>query len=77
MKVIKSLGLVAAIALSMGAYVVKERPVSEQVALTDVEAISDCELPDGVSANGHCVKNDHNEYFCAQPVWWSRNDCYQ
>lgn len=77
MKVIKTLGLVAVLALSIGAYAVKDLSENECIALSDVEAISDCEIPNGVSANGHCVKNDRNEYFCARSSWWQSDNCYQ
>lgn len=47
------------------------------IGLSDVEALSDCELIDGYEANGHCVHNDRNEYFCADASFWQTKDCRQ
>lgn len=43
--------------------------------LNDVEAVASCELPDGFSANGHCVSNDRNQHFCSNLS--GTLDCYQ
>ena len=48
---------------------------TSMIQLTDMEAISTCELPDGYKANGHCVSNDRYQYFCSN-VSGSR-DCVQ
>lgn len=48
---------------------------SNNSKLSDVEALTSCELPDGYSPNGHCVSNDRNEHFCSNSSGYL--DCYQ
>lgn len=48
---------------------------SSFLQISDVEAITTCELPDGYRANGHCVSNDRNQYFCSNLS--GTRDCVQ
>ncbi len=36
-------------------------------ALSFVEALSDCELPNGYAPDGVCVSDAYNNHFCATP----------
>ena len=38
---------------------------TSMIQLTDMEAISTCEIPDGYKANAHCITNDRYQFFCA------------
>ena len=69
-------GVLAAVLGAIGYFGVNSsnnRP--ERLLLDDVEAVASCELPDGYSANGHCVSNDRNEHFCSNID--GEQNCYQ
>lgn len=55
---------IAAIGLNMNA----SNKDCADIALNDVESLTNCERVDGMKDNGHCVSNDRYVYFCADLV---------
>lgn len=47
------------------------------LTLADVEARTDCEAIDGYPNDGHCVKDDVNNYFCKSPGFLQSKNCRQ
>lgn len=70
-------GAVVILSLVIGITTIQSNTAHKDINLSNVESITACELPDGYSANGHCVSNDANEHFCATPGMLQSKDCYQ
>lgn len=53
----------------------KNANYKEELFLTDIEALSNCESNDGYENNGRCVHDEQLYYFCKTPSFLKSKNC--